>query len=144
MNDAAKLWVEALRSGKFAQAHRALRRDDARDTPHYCCLGVACELYRQAHPDISRWEAVPDHNRGAMAFVTRDEDAPLNTLTSTTFLPPAVKNWLGLTSDNGEFSHCRGVDRSQTSLTRLNDSGHEFPYIADVIESAPELFKESA
>jgi len=32
-------WVEALRSGKYRQAQRRLRRDDA-----FCCLGVLCDI----------------------------------------------------------------------------------------------------
>ena len=34
-----KLWVDALRSGKYQQARGALKTGDA-----YCCLGVACDI----------------------------------------------------------------------------------------------------
>ncbi len=33
-------WANALRSGKYKQITRRLKRDDG-----YCCLGVACEVY---------------------------------------------------------------------------------------------------
>lgn len=33
-----RLWVEALRSGKYAQGTEVLRSKDGK----YCCLGVAC------------------------------------------------------------------------------------------------------
>ena len=39
MKDLTKDWLEALRSGKYAQTRYTLR-DDA----GYCCLGVACEV----------------------------------------------------------------------------------------------------
>ena len=32
-------WIEALRSGKYAQGKGALQTEDG-----YCCLGVACEV----------------------------------------------------------------------------------------------------
>ena len=34
-------WVEALRSGKYAQARRTLRKPDSNE---FCCLGVFCEV----------------------------------------------------------------------------------------------------
>lgn len=37
-----RLFIEALRSGKYKQSHHFLRTDEG-----YCCLGVACEIYRQ-------------------------------------------------------------------------------------------------
>ena len=45
MNEAAKAWVDALRSGRFRQARHALRvlEYDSR-LPSLCCLGVACEI----------------------------------------------------------------------------------------------------
>ena len=43
-------WVEALRSGKYAQTKKALR-DDA----GFCCLGVLCDVLKD-HPDVQgRW-----------------------------------------------------------------------------------------
>lgn len=39
--DIKKLWVDALRSGKYQQAEGALRISDG-----YCCLGVLCEVLK--------------------------------------------------------------------------------------------------
>jgi hypothetical protein len=39
LTDNQKLWLEALRSGKYKQGHNNLKTSDS-----YCCLGVACEL----------------------------------------------------------------------------------------------------
>ena len=49
MNDNAKKWVKALRSGDYKQGHGRLRTDDT-----FCCLGVACDLYAQEHPE-AKW-----------------------------------------------------------------------------------------
>ena len=58
LNENAKKWVAALRSGKFKQGKFALRKRTFRDglylrdgeSPHYvtehCCLGVACEIFK--------------------------------------------------------------------------------------------------
>lgn len=35
-----KIWVEALRSGKYTQSREALQNDKG-----FCCLGVACDLF---------------------------------------------------------------------------------------------------
>jgi hypothetical protein len=35
-----KVWISALRSGKYAQTQGSLRQGD-----RYCCLGVLCDLY---------------------------------------------------------------------------------------------------
>lgn len=43
-------WLEALRSGKYEQAHRFLRVGNA-----FCCLGVACEISGRGH-----WVEVQD------------------------------------------------------------------------------------
>lgn len=37
-------WIKALRSGKYKQAQRTLRRRKGSGAC-YCCLGVACEIY---------------------------------------------------------------------------------------------------
>lgn len=41
----AELWVEALRSGRFAQTTSGCLHDDV----GHCCLGVACEVYAIMH-----------------------------------------------------------------------------------------------
>lgn len=46
-------WVQALRSGKYAQGRNVLKNRIGHDT-QYCCLGVLCELLG------GEWEV--DHN----------------------------------------------------------------------------------
>lgn len=106
--EARKLWVEALRSGKFAQAKECLR-----DKHGYCCLGVACELFR-VHEGYGEWDGE--------AFLENTGD-----------MPEDVRVWLGLRSTNGAMG-----ERAETLASR-NDSGMPFAVIADIIESAPPL-----
>jgi hypothetical protein len=74
LNANAKEWVQALRSGKYAQGWYQLKRDDDR----FCCLGVACELAMKAGV-IKRYEP----SNGA--------------------LPRSVRLWLGLKHENGDY-----------------------------------------
>lgn len=67
LNDAAKKWVAALRSGEYRQGKGALVTEDGK----YCCLGVACHLYEM--------EGV----QPPIAYRGRN------------FLPDAVCEWLG-------------------------------------------------
>ena len=114
MNQNAKNWVKALRSGEFAQGRGRLKRGDT-----YCCLGVACELYRREHPEIV-WE----YN---------------GILRKICITPDLVTKWLGLNSNTADFI----LGGECTSLMKLNDAGLTFKEIADIIKSEPEgLFQQ--
>lgn len=73
MNDNAKKWVSALRSGEFEQGKGQLRRHEG-----LCCLGVACEL-------AVKDGVIPDYDPDHIA------------------LPHEVQAWLGLTSNCGKY-----------------------------------------
>lgn len=104
-----KLWVEALRSGKYQQARAVLRNAKG----GMCCLGVACEI-----SGLGKWSAARDYEtNGAL---------------STTLPPREVVAWLGLDNANGSWS-----ERDDDMLTIRNDKGASFAEIADIIESAP-------
>jgi hypothetical protein len=114
MNENAKKWVKALRSGEFEQGQKHLRIGD-----NYCCLGVACELYRREvdgewHPE-QEW----------LAFITEGDS-------SSQVLPEPVREWLGLTHGDGFF------DDENESLANANDNGSTFDEIADTIENEPD------
>lgn len=83
-----KLWVEALRSGKYKQGKGSLRRVPSRsnDVDKFCCLGVLCDLHSKAFPDTGRQSQWSQW--GQYDFV----DA---------YLPNTVKKWACLTSDGG-------------------------------------------
>lgn len=72
-----KLWVEALRSGKYQQATRQLRDGDA-----FCCLGVACEI-----SGLGKWSG---------------NSFPVY-LGDSRFLPTEVREWLGISGRLGGF-----------------------------------------
>lgn len=126
MNDNAKKWVEALRSGEFQQTTRKLS-----DGNGYCCLGVACEVYRRETGD-GEWE-----QRG-------DTELPVLTFLGVwNVLPDPVRRWLGLSEESGDWKDENGEWRY---LTNTNDHGATFAEIADIVESEPDqLFvKEEA
>ena len=72
-------WAEALRSGKYAQTKRVLRRKDG-----YCCLGVACDLFGGGS-----WL---NDQQGIYWYRTKGRDCDVQ-------LPAALQRALGL--DNG-------------------------------------------
>lgn len=108
--EARKLWVEALRSGEYEQTDGALRYEDK-----FCCLGVACDLYRK-------------HGGGPEWGPNDVYDAKVD------YLPKSVMDWLGVSHDSGVFGEGDDMD----SLGDLNDAGTGFEVIAEIIESEPE------
>ncbi len=100
-------WIEALRSGNFKQVGGALRSYDG-----FCCLGVACEVYKkELH---GKWIKYETRN----IFRTDDFE------TTTGCLGPKLLKLLGLTG------------KQETELIGMNDSGGKtFNEIADYLES---------
>ena len=113
MNDLAKAWLDELRSGKYEQGTMELRSGNA-----YCCLGVACELYRLSYGK-GKWK---ENDSGSFLFSIGGER-------TGGLLPVRVKDALGLTDINGHFDG--------GNLARINDRGATFEEIADIIESEP-------
>ena len=113
MNDLAKSWLAALRSGEFEQTTMEMRSGNA-----YCCLGVACELYRLTYGE-GHWKKTDSAD--FYFSIGRENTGGL--------LPVRVKDALGLTDINGHFDG--------SNLARINDRGATFVEIADIIESEP-------
>lgn len=110
MNENAKKWVEALKSGQFQQARGQLRRKLGRGDYAYCCLGLACELYRQ---DVGgRWR----------------EETVFGNAHNSAGLPAKVAKWLGANDDALVYLPRIGKD-----LAWLNDQGMTFKEIAALI-----------
>ena len=116
----AKL-VEALRSGEYTQTDRALR-----DREGYCCLGVACDLYRKIEKPDRQWELVEGNSMWEFMGVSGA-------------LPDEVVDWLGFATNGGTL-----MFRTESSLMALNDSGKSFEYIADTIEAGAVYLKEES
>lgn len=114
MNANARKWVAALRSGEYLQGTDALNMGG-----RYCCLGVACELYKQENE-------LPIGVINDMTYYGGQDE----------FLPECVREWLGLRYCDGSYGRNRSC-----SLATDNDSGKAFDEIAFIIEDkAHELF----
>jgi len=121
MNVNAQKLVDALRSGEFEQCQGSLKKGS-----NFCCLGVACELYRREHPE-ARWET--DHERKGMFFIHENEQRP-----DKSWLPIEVQEWLGFQDYGGSYHK----QDSNPSLYRHNDDEMSFDDIATLIESEPD------
>lgn len=114
LNDNAKKWVAALRSGEFSQTQAVLR-----DLRGYCCLGVLCEIFRR-ETGRGEWDA--------RYFFVEDEGKRYE---SHTDLVRQVAQWVGLETVTAAYG-------DMESLIRHNDTGDNFSKIADIIELEPE------
>lgn len=124
MNDFAKKWVAALRSGKYKQGTGKLNKDG-----NYCCLGVACQLYEAENPG---------------KLVVEEEDTVFFYDDNYLSLPEKVKDAMGIKHLQDEFeTPVEFGDQKYYHLCLLNDAGMSFSEIADVIESRQgEIFYE--
>jgi hypothetical protein len=99
-------WATALYSGAYIQGRGKLLKDGK-----YCCLGVACEVFRPELGILS-WEGYPDEG---MIFEIDGDQSSLS-------LPDSLRRYLGLSAN------------AQNLLINLNDSiGAPFPVIASVV-----------
>lgn len=98
-------WVEALRSGKYKQGRKVLKKGK-----NFCCLGVLC--------DITKDELGLEWNARIPASDSLDGER--------LFLPLSVKDYAGLSARNPGV----GVK----ALSDMNDTGVKFNRIADLIE----------
>lgn len=112
--DRVRRWVAALRSGEFKQGREVLRRGD-----EFCCLGVACELYRREVGGA--WEDYPRPPQGQWFKIGSSTYVDA-------FLPRKVRDWLGLPSVDP-------IACGRTPLALMNDEGQSFGTIADAIEA---------
>ncbi len=102
-----KLWIAALKSGKYKQTKKCLQ-----DAKGYCCLGVLCDLH--ANEMNGEW------------IKKRKDVSRLEYVDSKTVLPDVVRLWADLKDQCGLCS--------QGSLANLNDEGVTFPEIAKIIQ----------
>lgn len=110
-------WIKALRSGKYKQT-----KDHLRDKHGYCCLGVACRVFKK---ELGLKETKGPG--GVTAFGDWRGSLPGN-----------VEGHLGLRSNTGQP---RGKGQN---LAARNDDGWNFERIANFLEKYPaRFFKES-
>lgn len=112
-----KLWIDALRSGKYKQGKGYLNKENK----EFCCLGVACENAIENGLDLKKhlMRAFIEPNYPIVAFYGED-------LANGT-LPKEMCEWLNIEPF--------GLFRDKTNLVRMNDDGKTFNEIADAIES---------
>lgn len=100
-----KLWIKALRSGKYKQGKFQLRKPNGQAL--FCCLGVLCDLHARTKQGNDWDESRYDGN--------------------SIELPKSVVEWAGLDSDNPKLGRTKYA-------TSLNDEGYDFSFIATRIE----------
>lgn len=130
MNDEPKrLWVEALRSGRFNQGKArlcSLKEDFIEGEKRYCCLGVLCEIAIENGVQLSIAREF-DYYEGDDPYVSFDG--------SSAYLPEAVQLWAGLNySDPVIDPVTRDLDGSGTASYFNDAKGYTFAQIADLIE----------
>lgn len=113
-----KLWIKALRSGRYKQGGGGLRPTEVT----FCCLGVLCDVQRRE--DHGRWRREKDGGE----FVFEGNGTTIDECPATGTLPLGTCAWAGL-PDDGDPK----LGRRYTAAN-LNDSGKSFDYIADRIE----------
>lgn len=122
-------WVEALRSGKYKQGKQVLHDIDNNT---YCCLGVACDLFK----DDTKLQL------GTQNMYMSHQGTRVQTYDNHPFyLPVSVAEFLNI-KDTGAL-------KCGSTLGYKNDKGATFNEIADIIESGQlkelhELADESA
>jgi hypothetical protein len=114
-------WVEALESGEYRQSAGYLHAQGG-----YCCLGVACEVYRRDGNNIHMRLIYRPHTRGRTHMQYDGASGEL---------PVDVRQYFDLGSPEGHYDS----DEDATSLINDNDSMHRtFPEIAQIIRSRPD------
>lgn len=117
----AKIWTEALRSGKYEQCTSVLRSTDNK----FCCLGVLCELAVK--------ESIIEPP------VLQEKDYYIYEGTSYGILPIKVQEWAGMKNTNGWYDvkkDSKGNTIEIIALYKHNDVDKmTFDQIADIIEA---------
>lgn len=93
-------WAEELESGRYKKGRGALRAELDDGTVEHCCLGVLCDMHRQA-TGRGEWDG---------------ERYVLDGKPTASVLPDEVVEWAGI---EGSFAHNPEIDG--TSLAAWND-----------------------
>ena len=119
-SEVKKLWLEALRSGKYKQGQNYLKVQDK-----FCCLGVLCDLY----PGRVWKQSDNETETGERCYIGIYEQSKFD-------LPQQVREWAGIESTNCTIpTRIPFKDAELNNLVALNDvAKYTFTQIADVIE----------
>lgn len=118
-------WVEALRSGKYAQTNGCLKDDSG-----FCCLGVAADVIAP-----SQWLKTKD-DQGHYRFRNQKNDAYLPIEDWNRLIPKNLKIKNKEYSGDDWDSEFYEFEPSQEEMAELNDSKNlNFNEIADIIET---------
>ena len=117
-----KLWIAALKSGKYSQTKLVLK-----DYKGYCCLGVLCDLYAKTQKKKGFYS-----NDDGVTFQFHDTSRAVPYQTAN--LPKQVQKWSGVNSHLGYYKSNSKKDVSR-SLSGGNDNGKTFKQIAKIIEA---------
>jgi hypothetical protein len=122
LNDNAKKWIVALRSGEYKQVKGVLTRIGLTgQIEGHCCLGVACEVALANNVKIKK----TTNPMSSKVFYDNEGS----------YLPETVKVWLGISHKTGAYLDKSGCPED---LALQNDMGLSFEKIADLIESEPQ------
>lgn len=128
-----KLWVDALRSGKYEKGSGSLRqRTEEGDC--FCCLGVLCDLYARANPGaVGSWHECGTGDDDVVSIPFKYLDGQFGTKYESEVITPAVREWAGLRSDNPVLVNPNMEKPEPISV--LNDQGGlTFDELATLIE----------
>lgn len=121
-------WVEALRSGEYHQGTGRLHHISGGQSL-YCCLGVLCELAIKAGINV------PTNSKPECECSACVESPPVDFVVrydgSDDFLPEMVRQWSHLDTGNPAVA---GLPAYKDTLSWMNDNGHDFTSIANIIE----------
>lgn len=107
-------WMNALRSGEYSQTRGFLRTSDG-----FCCLGVLCDLYsKETGTKWGEYQGKFTNSSFIGEFAT---------------LPTEVVEWSGIGEQN-PYVCLNFSEGHYLILSAMNDSGVEFPEIADTIQ----------
>lgn len=125
-------WVEALRSGEYEQGTDYLHTASGDGPDRFCCLGVLCEVAIKSGLEL---EVLPAEE-GAFRYAGANNLTPREVIEWAGVDELALEEELTVSSrpSNYDIRVSTAGSIETTSLSRLNDSGHTFAVLADIIE----------
>ena len=121
-------WIEALKSGRFKKGKDRLCTIENNDIIRHCCLGVACEIFKENGGELESKEFLEDFY----------EYRAYNGIKH--YLPNIVREALGLYAEDGLIN-----DNPHYSLAYVNDHVDSFIPIIELLENPPKgLYKEES